>query len=84
MPTEAQVHLDHFIITAASGGATIINSDFHVVSMEQKLALSITYQGDQLYHNHGKSVIIETNPSHTYLLTPWSRVLLEKLTSCRS
>jgi hypothetical protein len=27
-----------------------------------------------------KLCIVATVPSHTYLLTPWSRVLLEKLT----
>jgi hypothetical protein len=27
-----------------------------------------------------RKAISEPNPDHTYLLTPWSRVLLEKLT----
>jgi hypothetical protein len=64
-PTEGQVCLDHFIITATSGGVTIINSDFRVASMEQNLALSFTNQDDQLHRNQGNPVIIETNSSPT-------------------
>jgi len=57
-----------FVTSVTSGGVTIIDSDFQVVSMEQNLALTITNQDDQLYRNHGNPVIIATNPSPTQTL----------------